>query len=301
LLDSHMATDQPVKFADQGHLEILESIRRKHRLILNHTFTSNYTVCCVATNGANEKVFIKVKGYEKNKQNERRHKRVVNNYRITGTSKNPTIPKLIEFRSFERDGILWMTTLSAYGGESICSGPFFSGDDAVIDKGAITRIRRAISVIQKIPAATLFYEPPQISKWIIREFGPSVTSTASVWTSAHCDFHWGNILRGTHQVVDWDMFSLAPKGFDIASILLFSSSNQGLFDRLCQEFHADVDDDSCRVATLFAAARLLRMMKMEAYADWNTYESNVRAAIDTIVGPDFLASADRQGALSEGG
>lgn len=295
LLDLDMARDKHVKFADRGHQEILRSIQQKHRLVLDRTFTSNYTVCGVATNGADEKVFIKVKGYEKNKVNERRHRRVVNNYRITGTSKNSATPKLLEFHSFERDGILWMTTLSAYGGPSICRGPFFSGDDAVIDQRAIKAIRRSISVIQKIPAASIFYEPLQISKWIAHEFGSGIVSMASEWRSAHCDFHWGNILEGTQNVVDWDMFSLAPNGFDIASILLFSSSNPRLFDRLYQEFRDDLDDDSCRVAALFAAARLLRMMKVDAYADWNIFEPNVRAAVKTMVGPDILESANRKG------
>lgn len=294
-----MARAKSVKFADQGHGEILRSIQQKHRLVLKHTFTSNHTICGVATNGANEKVFVKVKGYEKNKRNELRHRRVVNNYRITGTRQNPTTPELIEFRSFERDGILWMTTLSAYGGESICRAPFFDGDDAVIDRDAIKAIRRSIGVIQKIPAASLFYKPLQISDWISREFGSGVESMACEWTSAHCDFHWGNILQGARYVVDWDMFSLAPKGFDTASILLFSSSNPGLFDRLYQEFHADMDDDSCRVATLFAAARLLRMMKIDAYADWEIYESNVREVVDTIVRPGVAAHAE--GGRSEGG
>ena len=296
-----MAKDKPVKYADQGHEEILRSILKKHRLVLEQTFVSNHTLCSVATNGANKKVFIKVKGLEKNKSNERRHRRVANNYRTACTSKNPATPKLIEFHAFERDQILWMTSLSAYGGNSICKGPFFEGDDATIDKGAIGRIRRSISVIQNIPAATAFYGPSQVSEWISIEFGTGVMSTASVWTSAHCDFHWGNILQGAHHVVDWDMFSLAPRGFDIASILFFSSSNPGLFDRLYQEFHADMDDDSCRVATLFAAARLLRMMKVHAYADWSVYEPNIRAAVSTMVGPGVLVDADQQGKHSKNG
>jgi len=290
-----MASDTQVEFADQGHEEILRSIQQKHSLVLDHTFTSNSTVCGIATNSVNKKVFIKVKGYEKNKENKRRQKRVLRNCKITSTSKNPIIPKLIEFHAFERDGILWMTTLSAYGGESISRGPFFDGDDEIVDQSAIEAIRRSIRVIQRIPAADMFYEPLQISNWVAREFGPGIISMASEWTSAHCDFHWGNILRGAHYVVDWDMFSLAPKGFDTASILLFSSSNPRLFDRLYQEFRNDMDDDSCRVATLFAAARLLRMMKVDAFADWSIHEFNVRAAVKVLVGPDILFPADRQG------
>ena len=164
-------------------------------------------------------------------------------------------------------------------------GLFFSGDDAIVNHQVIVRLRHSIEVIQESPSVSLFHSPETVSKWIAGAFGRRAFPAASEWTSAHCDLHWGNILDGGNHIIDWDMFSLAPKGFDAASILLFSSSNMRLFKRLHREFFDILDNDSARVATLFAAARILRMMSVDAFADMRIYEPNIREALRLIVSP----------------
>jgi hypothetical protein len=279
-----MKKQTQVGYIDHGHQDILESIQEKYGLSIVDTFRSRHSVCASATTQEDRKVFVKIKGLKKSKPNARRLQRALSANRMASKISEGFVPSIIDFRAFERNGTLWMTTLSAYGGEPISNGFFFVGDDASIGDEILKRLRRCLEVIQETPAASVFYHPREIIRWIKGEFGVAATAAASVWTSAHCDFHWGNILEGAVHIVDWDMFSLAPKGFDLASVALFSSNNPKLFERVCGEFFEEFNDPSTKVATLFAAARLLRMMKTDAYAEMRVYESNVREAAAAIVG-----------------
>lgn len=279
-----MKTQKGVRFAATGHQEILESIQEKRQLVLIRAFNSDNTVCALATTRTNNKVFIKVKGYLKARDNEERLKRAITSNRMAAKIQSDIIPRTLEFKAFERNDVLWLTMLSSYGGESMSRGLFFDGDDALVDQQIIARLRHAVDAIQKTPAVSVFHPPENISKWIVGAFGRQVVSAASEWTSAHCDFHWANILNGGRHVVDWDMFSIAPKGFDAASIVLFSSSNTRLFERLHREFIDYLNNDSARVATLFAGARILRLMRLERFADMRIYEPNIREAVKSIIG-----------------
>jgi hypothetical protein len=78
------------------------------------------------------------------------------------------------------------------------------------------------------------------------------------------------------------MFSLAPRGFDAASIALFSASDMGLFERVYCGLEDILSNDSARVATLFAAARILRLMETKAYASMRAYETNLRTAVNIV-------------------
>jgi hypothetical protein len=87
------------------------------------------------------------------------------------------------------------------------------------------------------------------------------------------------------------MFSLAPRGFDAASIVLYSASDPSLFRRVYSQFSDVLNTHPARVALLFAAARILSMMTTVAYAQLRVYEPNVREAVRLVLGRDDFRSA----------
>lgn len=273
------------RYTGQDHDGILESIRAVHRLAVLETYKVRDTLCCVAESQAHTKIFVKVKSFRKNRLNESRFRRALRSNRSARRVRDGVMPRLIEFRAFERDSHFWITNLSAYGGEPVSERMFFEGDDAVVDDRMIDRLRDVVDAIQSTPADSLFQPPDTISQWLSETFGPGTYSAAAAeWTSAHCDFHWGNILAEGAGVVDWDMFGLAPKGFDAASIVLFSASDKRLFERLYPAFRTVLATDSGRVATVFAAARILRLIRGKAFGHLRHYEPHVRDAVKTMLG-----------------
>ena len=178
-----MNQEKSVEYADTGHEAILESIRQKFELDFINTFKTRHTACGLASMKHNEKVFIKVKGYVKNKRNQGRFRRAVNSNRMAAKIKSDIIPRLIEFRAFERANVYWLTSLSAYGGEPISQGLFFSGDESIINHSIIERLRDSVEIIQKAPTVSLCYTPLEVANQISKVFGRSVTAAASEWTS----------------------------------------------------------------------------------------------------------------------
>jgi hypothetical protein len=271
---------------NEGHLAILESIQRKYQLDLVDTFKvrsqlgSKVTFGAIATMPTNEKVFITIKGYDKNEWDETSFKKYMASNRLAHKIKANFMPKIIEFTMFERDNIFWNILISAYGGEPISQGRFLKDDDVIIDDQMIGLLRHSVEVIEQSAADVGYYNSQRISMIIKSAFGHRVISVAPEWTSAHCDLHWGNILNGG-VLIDWDMFSQAPKGLDAASIVLFSVSNPKIFKRLYREFSDILQTDSGRVATLIEAARILYWMPSE----WILYEPNIREAVMLIVNP----------------
>lgn len=186
-----MAKDASVEYATIGHQDILASLKKRFRLNLVRTFSSDNTVCSLATTPTEEQVFIKVKGYKKNKANEGKFRRAVMSNRMAGKVKNNIMPRVLEFKTFERDDVLWLASLSDYGGEPMSRGLFFDGDAANVADHTLEQIRHALEVIPKTPSISFFYDPKSISEFIRKAFGEDVAFAASEWTSAHCDFHWG--------------------------------------------------------------------------------------------------------------
>lgn len=282
--DTQMTRETSVPYVETGHEDIVTSMLRRHQLQKVHSFTSRHTDCTVARSRSDETLFIKVKGYVKNSTNEAKFRRAVMSNRMAGRGIPGDIaPELLELQAFEREGVYWLATLTPYGGEPMSQGLFLDGPGDGVGDEVISRIRHTLEVIRQTPSMSVFYAPQKISRWISDEFGADRATAASEWTSAHCDFHWGNILSDGRQIIDWDMFSLAPRGFDVASILLFSAADRHLFARLYAALAHLLDGDSARMATLFAAARILRLMRLDAFSDMRVHEVDVRWAVDVIM------------------
>lgn len=273
-----------IKFADSGHAVILDGLAQRHRLARVQAFQSKNSACLVATSPADGRVFVKVKGYAKNQANRARVGRAISAIRVASRAGHEFVPRLIESSVVEQDGVYWLAMVSAYAGEPLSRDMFVTGHGAAVDDGVVERLRRSLSAVAATPATTLFYQPAVVARFIEKVFGPRAPRWTSTWTSAHCDLHWGNILDGGRYVVDWDMFALAPQGFDAGSLLLFSASDRSLFDRLYEAFSGILEKPTSRVGVLFAAARLLLITRSGIYPDLARHEPALREGARLILG-----------------
>lgn len=61
-----------------------------------------------------------------------------------------------------------------------------------------------------------------IARRLLVFFGDRVNPTVERWSAAHADLHWGNLMRPTLSIVDWEGWGLAPAGYDAATLYLHS-------------------------------------------------------------------------------
>ena len=101
-----MSPEKSVVFVETGHQEILESIRNKHQLDLIDSFKIRHTFCGLASTRMNDRVFIKIKGLPKTQKNKVEFRRAIKSNRMARKIQSKLMPRLLEFKGFERDNTL---------------------------------------------------------------------------------------------------------------------------------------------------------------------------------------------------
>lgn len=103
----------------------------------------------------------------------------------------------------------------------------------------------------------------RVRRWVEAMAGDSRFAKVPIeWKPQHCDFHWANLLSTPDLViVDWEGYSLAPKGFDAAQLLTYSLGHRPTFERVREVFSEALSGESGMLAQLFAAADVWTAVK----------------------------------------
>lgn len=78
-----------------------------------------------------------------------------------------------------------------------------------------------------------------------------------IWTTAHADLHWANIMGPELCILDWESWRRAPAGYDAATLYCNSLLHPPTARRIRELFHPVLNTDSGRIALLFALCRYL--------------------------------------------
>lgn len=101
----------------------------------------------------------------------------------------------------------------------------------------------------------------RVRRWVTALAGDRYGHVPIVWTPAHNDFHWSNLLYPKLSVLDWEGYSLAPAGTDAATLLTYSLAVPELADRVRHLFSDVLREETGRLAMLFAAANVWTAIK----------------------------------------
>jgi hypothetical protein len=82
-------------------------------------------------------------------------------------------------------------------------------------------------------------------------------SRVTEWTTAHADLTWANLTAPRCWVLDWEDWGTAPRGFDAATMLLYSLTIPTLAEQIRHTFATDLATRSAQIAILARAADLL--------------------------------------------
>lgn len=120
-----------------------------------------------------------------------------------------------------------------------------------------TDLTHALTTLEKHPTDRRRVTPGDVAHRLNIFFGDRANPHADNWTTAHGDLHWGNITAPHLSILDWELWGLAPAGYDAATLLCFSLNNTALTDRIKQQFAAVLGTPSGTVAQLDVITRLL--------------------------------------------
>lgn len=96
-----------------------------------------------------------------------------------------------------------------------------------------------------------------LTKRINEVFGDGIDTTVDEWGTAHTDVHWSNVSVEGH-LIDWEDWGAAPRGLDAACLWQSALPAPELAERVRQEFAADMDTRSGKLAQLLQCANAIR-------------------------------------------
>lgn len=91
--------------------------------------------------------------------------------------------------------------------------------------------------------------------------------TVIVWTAAHTDLHWANLMAPECALVDWEGWGLAPAGFDAATLYLHTLAVPDMAERVRREFAGQLDARDGLLAQLYVTGRMLLRINSGDYPD----------------------------------
>jgi len=177
---------------------------------------------------------------------------------ITGIPK----PLLRKIHDWTSDDVHWRAFLTT-AALSEAIGPTLSfglGLRPVTDLW-LEHLEAALNALARIETSRLRLPRDQIVDRITLRFGARAPHTATEWRAAHGDLNWSNVTAPNLSLLDWEMWGMAPRGYDAAVLIVRSCADPPLAARLRAVFARDLDTPSGRVAQLLACTDMLTFIE----------------------------------------
>jgi len=168
-------------------------------------------------------------------------------------------PALLASRAWSQDDRHWLALqMTLAPSPTVEPGHFAGATAAHVAPQWIASMQQALDTLRTIDPGRTSIGADLVSRLIRDRFGPDVEHQADEWHCVHGDLHWANMTYPDFMLLDWEHWGLAPRGYDAADLLVFSSPQPDLVRTLQAAFAADLNSRSGRVALLAVLARRLR-------------------------------------------
>lgn len=168
---------------------------------------------------------------------------------------------------YEREG-----TARAYVFERVTAPPVSATPNLTADPGLPeswwSGLRRAHDAIAAAPWAGPGRPKRRFLVRLRRVLGPGTDAARVPWVPQHGDFHWANLLTGdVPTVVDWEGYSLAPRGLDAATLLVYSLTYPPVAARVREEYADVLGGDHGRLVQVYACVSVMTAVRAGYYTD----------------------------------
>jgi hypothetical protein len=163
-------------------------------------------------------------------------------------------PEVLEIREWTAGGVRWCAFLMTLAPKSATPQPLFSRRRDAISDRWIGELKQALYAIAAIHTERRRYDPNWIAVGVTERFGAGAPHAAEEWRTAHGDLNWGN-LTAPDLLLLGGLWGLAPRGFDAAWLIAFSSPDEALTRRSLAAFVDDLDTPSGRGSAAYGLRR----------------------------------------------
>lgn len=133
-----------------------------------------------------------------------------------------------------------------------------AGVDPELPDSWWTSLKASLAALGEHKTDRVGMRQAHLSMRINQVFDGQVDTTVDEWVTAHADLHWGNLTVDGH-LLDWEDWGAAPRGLDATYLWGSSLPYPALAARVQQEFEADLQTRSGKLAQLLQCANIIRI------------------------------------------
>ena len=139
--------------------------------------------------------------------------------------------------------------------------PLAGMNAAQVTNAWIEEFKHAVGRLGTTTTDRFRFHPDAVEAHVKHWFGAEAPFVADQYSVAHGDAHWGNLTYPNLTFLDWELWGLAPNGFDLAYLVTFSCMDPLLAQRLEAAFEDELTTMSGQVAHLIALGEFLNLIK----------------------------------------
>jgi hypothetical protein len=137
------------------------------------------------------------------------------------------------------------------------SSTTFLGTAPELDEAWWAGLRAALDGLAAVTTTRRAIRQRYLDVAMRRQLPFAVSTTVARWSPAHADLHWSNVTTPEFALVDWERWGLAPAGWDIAMLHVFSLLAPSVAQEIRQRFAREFADPATVLAELGVIAWLL--------------------------------------------
>lgn len=118
-------------------------------------------------------------------------------------------------------------------------------------------LRRSMDRIAQVDTARRATSQDHVDRRLRVFFGDQVDPTITRWATAHRDLHWANLTQPELALLDWELWGLAPLGYDAATLYCYTLLTPATAEKVHQTFADILDTPDGMRTQLYVIARLL--------------------------------------------
>jgi len=165
-------------------------------------------------------------------------------------------PSIVNNAEWSADGVAWcalqftVAPSPPAGDSSALVRPILTIDDIWL-----AQLKQVLDRIAALPLTRWYLHPGSVARMIAERFGVRAPVVVDEWRNAHGDVNWANVTTPHLALLDWEYWGAAPRGYDAATLLMHSTGDAALMQKIRSLFADDLDTPAGVIAQLYLVAR----------------------------------------------